>query len=226
MNRRKLIAAGVVAGLLCGMIPLAVLWMRRRPGPAECESIAVAQLYDYAFAQAAYSLHDWQGDGVHRFATDIRDLHYKELQGKPAALIPKEIADADSPSSAYKGYYFAVIPADGAGPIDPRRDFAVCALPIYEDCRRYICRGTVGVVYMEDERLGEIRHTRHGSVAIKVFPGLREFAERWIPIGFAGFVRIRKAGVVEGCEWPGKEDKILTLEDFEERFRKRRSGRR
>ena len=94
----------------------------RRPGPATCETYAVGSLHAYVMAQAAYSLYVKEGTGVARFAERVWDLYYTERRGSPIALIPKTMADADSPSNACNGYYFSVIANDADGPIDPRLD--------------------------------------------------------------------------------------------------------
>ncbi len=213
--------ACLAAILLGGVV---VVFRTRRPGPATCEMYALRSIHTYLVAQAAYSLYVMQDTGVARFAEKVSDLYYTERRGSPIALIPKTMADADSPANAYNGYYFSVIANDPYCPIDPKLDFAICATPVRGDCKIFVCRGTWGLA-MTRPRPDSDELRAAALAPLATCPGDIDLAtEGWFPAGPIAYVLIQRAGVAKGSmNWPDGEGNLLTTLDLEKWFRERRT---
>jgi len=91
---------------------------------------AVASLRTIAMAQSNWHKNDSDGNGVSDYASRYLALYYQPVNGQPARLIGKFLADACGPGGTpYNEYRFVDITGDANGPYDYKVAFGACAYP-------------------------------------------------------------------------------------------------
>jgi len=96
------------------------------------EKAAIKALRAIAGAQNTWQRKNYDGNDVLDYAPNYRDLYYHEVDGKPVALIPKELADACGPDGkSYKGYLFGDLVGDATTgkSYSWQYEFGMCAWP-------------------------------------------------------------------------------------------------